>query len=141
MGEPERTAFILLTGLSAMQRTQFTWDWHMGHEGLWVEFQPLIVLASSAEWLAKNPWRRKVENPVYRFPEQGGLPASSCFTHLAVKSAKRKPDQISPLFKERARSSVSTEFRRHGIPFVFYFRGCRLSCKIALNSAEFFLCN
>jgi hypothetical protein len=68
-----------------MQRTQFTWDWHEGHPGLWVEFHPLIVLASSAEWLAKNPWRRKVENPVYRFPEQGGLPASSCFTHLAVK--------------------------------------------------------
>jgi hypothetical protein len=58
----------------------------MGHEGLWVEFQPLIVLASSAEWLAKNPWRRKVENPVYRFPEQ-----EVCLLHLVHSPRSKNP--------------------------------------------------
>jgi hypothetical protein len=52
-----------------------TWDCER-KLGRTVEFCPVLGLTSSGEALAQHPKLRKVENPVYRFPEQGGLSVS-----------------------------------------------------------------
>ncbi len=87
-----------------MRRIQFTWNW-VRQLGMWVKFHPSLSLASSGEGLAKNPSLRKVENPVYRFPEQVFLlylftkAFDTPLNYLCPVALHDVPTKFMPIFK------------------------------------------